>query len=64
VGAVLAAEVAYSQDEKIVQLWDLAIVMWECGAFWAAGVAGLCYTHTGNANCDRARDDLTDDAWA
>ncbi|KAJ6032670.1 hypothetical protein N7540_003402 [Penicillium herquei] len=63
VGTVLAAEVAYPQGQKIMELWDLAIVMWECGAMWAAGVAGLCYTHTGKANCDRARHDLADHTW-
>lgn len=64
VGAVLAAEVTYPHGQKILELWDLAIVMWECGALWAAGVAGLCYTHTGMANCDRARDDLSDTTWS
>ncbi|KAJ5369421.1 hypothetical protein N7509_014033 [Penicillium cosmopolitanum] len=64
VGAVLAAEVAYPQAQKIMELWDLAIIMWECGAIWATGVAGLCYTHTGNSNCDRARDDLADTTWS
>ncbi|KAJ5726702.1 uncharacterized protein N7483_008059 [Penicillium malachiteum] len=63
VGTVLAAELAYPQGQKILELWDLAIVMWECGAMWAAGVAGLCYTHTGKANCDRARHDLADHTW-
>ncbi|KAJ5524790.1 hypothetical protein N7494_011440 [Penicillium frequentans] len=63
VGTVLAAEVAYPHGQKIMELWDLAIVMWECGAMWAAGVAGLCYTHTGKANCDRARHDLADHTW-
>ncbi|KGO41137.1 hypothetical protein PEX2_014860 [Penicillium expansum] len=63
VGAVLAAELAYPHGQKIIELWDLAIVMWECGALWAAGVAGLCYTHTGKANCDRAREDLADTTW-
>ncbi|KAJ5781028.1 hypothetical protein N7457_006188 [Penicillium paradoxum] len=63
VGLVLAAEVAYPHGQKITELWDLAIVMWECGAMWAAGVASLCYTHTGNANCDRARGDLADTTW-
>ncbi|RAL13383.1 uncharacterized protein BO97DRAFT_404886 [Aspergillus homomorphus CBS 101889] len=63
VGAVLAAEIAYPQDQKIRELWDLAIVMWECGALWAAGVAGLCYTHSGQSNCDRAREDLSDTTW-
>ncbi|KAM3079500.1 hypothetical protein ACMFMG_005921 [Clarireedia jacksonii] len=63
VGAVLAAELAYPHQQKIMELWDLAIVMWECGALWAAGVAGLCYTHNGNFNCDRARDDLSDATW-
>ncbi|KAJ5950288.1 uncharacterized protein N7479_008701 [Penicillium vulpinum] len=62
--AVLAAELAYPQGQKIMELWDLAIVMWECGAMWAAGVAGLCYTHAGKANCDRARDDLADTTWS
>ncbi|KAJ6063580.1 hypothetical protein N7499_012260 [Penicillium canescens] len=64
VGAVLAAEVAYPHEQKVIELWDLAIIMWECGAIWAAGVAGLCYTHTGNSNCDRARDDLADTTWS
>lgn len=63
-GAVLAAEIAYPQGQKIMELWDLAIVMWECGAMWAAGVAGLCYTHTGKTNCDRARTDLSGTTWA
>ncbi|KAJ5676092.1 hypothetical protein N7462_008989 [Penicillium macrosclerotiorum] len=63
VGAVLTAELAYPHGQKIMELWDLAIVMWECGAMWAAGVAGLCYTHTGKANCDRARHDLADHTW-
>ncbi|KAJ5196116.1 hypothetical protein N7449_006595 [Penicillium cf. viridicatum] len=63
VGAVLAAELAYPHEQKILELWDLAIVMWECGALWAAEIACLCYTHTGKANCDRARDDLTDTTW-
>ncbi|KAB8303526.1 hypothetical protein EYC80_004937 [Monilinia laxa] len=63
VGAILAAETAYPQPQKILELWDLAIVMWECGAMWAAGVAGLCYTHTGNFNCDRARNDLSEATW-
>ncbi|KAK2596201.1 hypothetical protein QQS21_006349 [Conoideocrella luteorostrata] len=62
-GAVLAAELAYPHGQKIVELWDLAIVMWESGAMWAAGVAGLCYTHKGNSNCDRARSDLSDATW-
>ncbi|KAH6847776.1 hypothetical protein B0I37DRAFT_375806 [Chaetomium sp. MPI-CAGE-AT-0009] len=62
--AVLAAELAYPQGQKIMELWDLAIVMWECGAMWATGVAGLCYTHTGKSNCDRARDDLSDATWS
>lgn len=63
VGAVLAAEIAYPHHQKIMELWDLTIVMWECGAMWAAGVAGLCYTHTGNFNCDRARNDLSEATW-
>lgn len=63
VGAVLAAEVAYPHQQKIMELWDLAIVMWECGAMWAAGVAGLCYTHIGKFNCDRARGELSDNTW-
>ncbi|RAH76520.1 hypothetical protein BO86DRAFT_443405 [Aspergillus japonicus CBS 114.51] len=64
VGAVLAAEIAYPQDQKIRELWDLAIVMWECGALWAAGIAGLCYTHSGQSNCDRAHQDLSDCTWS
>jgi hypothetical protein len=64
VGAVLAAELAYPHGQKIIELWDLTIVMWECGAMWAAGVAGLCYTHTGKSNCDRAREDLSDSTWS
>ena len=64
VGTVLAAQLAYPHGQKIMELWDLAIVMWECGAMWAAGVAGLCYTHTGKANCDRARHDLADHTWS
>lgn len=64
VGTVLAADLAYPHGQKIIELWDLAIVMWECGAMWAAGVAGLCYTHTGKANCDRARHDLADHTWS
>lgn len=64
VGTVLAAELAYPHGQKILELWDLAIVMWECGAMWGAGVAGLCYTHTGKANCDRARHDLADHTWS
>ncbi|KAI0973834.1 hypothetical protein F4678DRAFT_426001 [Xylaria arbuscula] len=63
VAAVLAAELAYPHGQKIMELWDLAIVMWECGSMWAAGVAGLCYTHTGDSNCDRARQDLSDTTW-
>ncbi|KAJ7810904.1 hypothetical protein B0H14DRAFT_3480208 [Mycena olivaceomarginata] len=59
VGAVLAAEIAYPQGQKVCELWDLAIVMWECGAMWGSG----CYTHTGNSNCDRARSDLSDATW-
>ncbi|KAM7192489.1 hypothetical protein V8F20_008825 [Naviculisporaceae sp. PSN 640] len=62
-GAVLAAEIAYPHDQKILELWDLAIVMWECGALWGAGVAALCYTHKGMTNCDRARDDLDEETW-
>ncbi|RAK90191.1 hypothetical protein BO79DRAFT_216362 [Aspergillus costaricaensis CBS 115574] len=42
VGATLAAQLAYPQDQKILEMWDLAIVMWECGALWASGVADLC----------------------
>jgi hypothetical protein len=61
--AVLAAEIAYPHGQKTVELWDLAIIMWECGAMWAAGMAGLCYTHTGKTNCDRARDDLSSTTW-
>ncbi|KAK4207133.1 hypothetical protein QBC37DRAFT_433970 [Rhypophila decipiens] len=61
--AVLAAEVAYPQGKKVLELWDLAIVMWESGAMWGAGVASLCYTHTGKTNCDRARGDLAGDTW-
>ncbi|KAJ6009496.1 hypothetical protein N7522_004512 [Penicillium canescens] len=64
VGAVLAAELAYSHGQKIIELWDLAIVMWECGAIWTVGVAGLCYTHTGNSNYGRAREDLPDITWS
>lgn len=64
VGAVLAAELAYPHGQKIMELWDLAIVMWECGALWATGVASLCYTHTGKSNCDRARHDLSDATWS
>ncbi|KAJ5179585.1 hypothetical protein N7492_002795 [Penicillium capsulatum] len=64
VGTVLAAELAYPHGQKILELWDLAIVMWECGAMWGAGIAGLCYTHTGKANCDRARHDLADHTWS
>jgi hypothetical protein len=64
VGAVLAAELAYPHGQKIIELWDLTFVMWECGAMWAAGVAGLCYTHTGKSNCDRAREDLSDSTWS
>ncbi|KAK5991952.1 hypothetical protein PT974_05347 [Cladobotryum mycophilum] len=63
VGAVLTAELAYPHGQKIMELWDLAIIMWECGSMWAAGIAGLCYTHTGNSNCDRARDDLSEATW-
>ncbi|KAJ5083204.1 hypothetical protein N7456_012631 [Penicillium angulare] len=63
VGTVLAAELAYPHGQKIMELWDLAIVMWESGAMWGAGVASLCYTHTGNTNCDRARHDLADHTW-
>ncbi|PYI09713.1 hypothetical protein BO78DRAFT_362134 [Aspergillus sclerotiicarbonarius CBS 121057] len=63
VGAVLAAELAYPHGQKVVELWDMAIIMWECGAMWASGMAGLCYTHTGMSNCDRARDDLSDGTW-
>jgi hypothetical protein len=64
VGSVLAAELAYPHGQKSIELWDLAIVMWECGAIWAVGVTGLCYTHTGNSNCDRAREDLSDITWS
>ena len=64
VGAVLAAELAYPHGQKIMELWDLVIIMWECGALWAAGVAGLCYTHTGKSNCDRARHDLSNATWS
>ncbi|KAF7940497.1 uncharacterized protein EAE98_000624 [Botrytis deweyae] len=64
VGAVLAAEIAYPHGQKIMELWDLAIVMWECGAMWGAGVAGLAYTHSGRLNCDRARDDLSESTWS
>ncbi|RAL61643.1 hypothetical protein DID88_002712 [Monilinia fructigena] len=64
VGAILAAEIAYPHAQKIMELWDLAIIMWECGAMWAAGVAGLCYTHTGKFNCDRARNDYSEATWA
>ncbi|KAI2853740.1 hypothetical protein CBS12448_7978 [Aspergillus niger] len=64
VGATLAAQVAYPQNRKILEMWDLAIVMWECGALWASGVAGLCYTHAGLSNCDRARKDLSDTTWS
>lgn len=63
-GAVLAAEIAYPHGQKIMELWDLAIVMWESGAMWAAGVAGLSYSHAGNANCDRAREDLSNTTWS
>lgn len=63
IGAVLAAELAYPHGRKIMELWDLAIVMWECGALWGAGVAGLCYIHHGRTNCDRARDDLSNTTW-
>ncbi|RAK95955.1 uncharacterized protein BO80DRAFT_244741 [Aspergillus ibericus CBS 121593] len=63
VGAVLAAELAYPHGQKAVELWDMAIIMWESGAMWASGMAGLCYTHTGMSNCDRARDDLSDGTW-
>ncbi|PHH75303.1 hypothetical protein CDD80_2489 [Ophiocordyceps camponoti-rufipedis] len=62
--AVLAAELAYPQERKIMELWELAIIMWECGAMWATGVAGLCYTHVGDSNCDRARQDLSDVTWS
>ncbi|KAI3324723.1 hypothetical protein HD806DRAFT_493435 [Xylariaceae sp. AK1471] len=64
VAAVLAAEIAYPHGQKVIELWDLAIVMWECGAMWGAGMAGLCYTHTGKTNCDRARDDLSSATWS
>lgn len=64
VGIVLSAELAYPHGQKILELWDLAIVMWECGALWAAGMAGLTYTHTGNSNCDRARYDLSATTWS
>ncbi|KAI1292991.1 hypothetical protein F5Y03DRAFT_388122 [Xylaria venustula] len=64
VAAVLAAELAYPHGQKIMELWDLAIMMWECGSMWAAGVAGLCYTHSGDSNCDRARQDLSDATWS
>jgi hypothetical protein len=64
VGHVLAADLAYPHGQKIMELWDLAIIMWECGAMWGAGVAGLCYTHTGKVNCDRARHDLADHTWS
>ncbi|KAF5875899.1 uncharacterized protein Bfra_002295 [Botrytis fragariae] len=64
VGAVLAVEIAYPHGQKIMELWDLAIVMWECGAMWGAGVAGLAYTHSGRLNCDRARDDLSESTWS
>ncbi|KAM0314838.1 hypothetical protein ACHAO8_004315 [Botrytis cinerea] len=64
VGAVLAAEIAYPHGQKIMELWDLAIVMWECGALWGAGVAGLAYIHSGRLNCDRARGDLSETTWS
>ncbi|KAL2819171.1 hypothetical protein BJX63DRAFT_439325 [Aspergillus granulosus] len=64
VGAVLAAELAYPHGQKLIELWDLVIIMWECGALWAAGMAGLCYTHTGMSNYDRARHDLPDTTWS
>ncbi|TGO13491.1 hypothetical protein BTUL_0069g00580 [Botrytis tulipae] len=64
VGAVLAAEIALPQGQKIMELWDLTIVMWESGAMWATGIASLCYTHTGKFNCDRARDDLSGTTWS
>ncbi|KAI5917426.1 hypothetical protein F4810DRAFT_46765 [Camillea tinctor] len=63
-GAILAAELAYPHDQKIMEMWDLAIIMWESGSMWAAGVAGLCYTHTGQSNCDRARHDLSGTTWS
>ncbi|KAF7880392.1 uncharacterized protein EAF02_007238 [Botrytis sinoallii] len=64
VGAVLAAEIALPQGQKIIELWDLTIVMWESGAMWATGIASLCYTHSGKFNCDRARDDLSGTTWS
>lgn len=63
VGAILSADLAYPHGQKIMELWDLAIVMWECGAMWAAGLACLSYTHSGNSNCDRARHDLSGTTW-
>ncbi|KAI1347144.1 hypothetical protein F5Y01DRAFT_330119 [Xylaria sp. FL0043] len=64
IAAILTAELAYPHGQKIMELWDLAILMWECGAMWSAGVAGLCYTHAGASNCDRARHDLSDTTWS
>lgn len=64
VGTVLTAQLAYPHGQKILELWDLAIIMWEAGAMWGAGVAGLGYTHSGKANCDRARHDLADHTWS
>ncbi|KAJ5376095.1 hypothetical protein N7509_012981 [Penicillium cosmopolitanum] len=64
VGIVLAADLAYPHGQKIMELWDLAIVMWECGAMWGAGIAGLCYSHSGKVNADRARHDLADHTWS
>ncbi|KAF4586049.1 hypothetical protein GQ602_005354 [Ophiocordyceps camponoti-floridani] len=61
---VLSAELAYPQERKIMELWELLVIMWECGAMWATGVASLCYTHVGDSNCDRARRDLCDVTWS
>ncbi|QSZ34046.1 hypothetical protein DSL72_005626 [Monilinia vaccinii-corymbosi] len=62
-GAVLAAMIGRNHAQKIEELWDLALVLWESGAMWAVGVAGLCYTHNGKSNCDRARDDFSEATW-
>lgn len=31
-GVVLAAEIAYPHAQRALELWGLAIVMWDCGA--------------------------------
>lgn len=61
---VLEACLSHHHSEKIRLLWRLTLVMWKCGAMWAAVLASTQYAHQGLTNGDRLRDDLDEGTWA